>query len=418
MRRPLSLLTLILFACDPEPADVEAIEEAAHVEAPALAAATTTTTKATPPPRAEGMPAAEQAFAKARRLIAEHYVDATVDEAALYTGAVEGMLARLGQQPAGHPINELLAPRELAELIDGTGGTIVGIGVMIEQVADILVIREVISGSPAAKSGLRRGDRILEIDGVRAQGKPLVEIVDQIRGAAGTSLDLFVQRDTEEWHEKLVRATVAIQNVESKLIGDRLGYLRLRGFAETTPGEFDAAVAALQTAGAESLVLDLRACPGGVLDAAIAVTHSLLRDGQTIVTTTGRDEPAKVATAKGDGRWHALPLVALIGPGTASGAEILADALAAHKRATLIGGPTFGKGTVESIHELGNGWAIKLSTGRFVGAGGEPLPGRGVKPHVPVPVAADAPTDPLDAVPAESDAALATAITWLEDHVK
>lgn len=417
MRRPLSLLTLILFACDPEPADVEAIEDAAPVATPALAAATAPTpTKSTPPARVEAMPAAEQAFAEARRLIAEHYVDATVDEAALYTGAVEGMLARLDQQPAGHPINELLAPRELAELIGGTGGTIVGIGVMIEQAADILVIRDVISGSPAAKAGLRRGDRILEIDGVRAKGKPLVEIVDQIRGAAGTSLDLFVQRDTEEWHEKLVRATVAIQNVESKLIADKLGYLRLRGFAETTPAEFDAAVAALQTAGAEALVLDLRSCPGGVLEAAIAVTGSLLRDGQAIVTTTGRDEPPKAATAKGDGRWHALPLVALIGPGTASGAEILADALTAHKRATLIGGPTFGKGTVESIHELGNGWAIKLSTGRFVGAGGEPLPGRGVKPHVPVPVA-DAPADPLEAVPAESDAALATAMTWLEDHV-
>ncbi|MDC0675757.1 S41 family peptidase [Nannocystis radixulma] len=414
--RKFSLLTLALFACDPEPDDAPATEEAARVEAPALAAAAATTPTKPTPPRAEAMPDAEKAFTKARRLIAEHYVDPALDEGSLYTGAVEGMLARLGQHPSGHPINELLSPRELEELIHGTGGTVVGIGVMIEQVADIVVVRGVISGSPAARSGLRRGDRILEIDGVRAQGKPLVEIVDLIRGAAGTGVDLFVQRDTEEWHEKLVRATVAIENVESKLIGDKLGYLRLRGFAETTPAEFDAAVAALQTAGAQALVLDLRWCPGGVLDAAVAVTGSLLRDGQAIVTTTGRDEPAKVAAATGDGRWHALPLVALIGPETASGAEILVDALAAHKRATLIGSPTFGKGTVESIHELDNGWAIKISSGRFVGAGGEPLPGRGVKPNVPVPVAADAQPDPLEAVPAEADAALATAMTWLEEQ--
>ncbi|MCY0989920.1 S41 family peptidase [Nannocystis sp. ILAH1] len=418
MRRPLSLLTLALFACDPATDDAAAAAEEAPVEGPALVEApATTSTKAPAKPRAEAMPDAEKAFAKARQLIAEHYVDAAIDPGTLYTGAVEGMLARLGQ-PTTYPINELLAPRELAELLHGTGGTIVGVGVMIEQVAGVLVIRETIAGGPAATAGLQRGDRILEIDGAKIKGKPMVEIVDQIRGPAGTAIDLFVQRDTEEWHEKLVRQTVAIQNVESKLIGDKVGYLRLRGFAETTPAEFDAAVAALQAQGAESLVLDLRACPGGVLDAAIKVTGSLLRDGQAIVTTTGRDEPGKAAAAKGDGRWKDLPLAALIGPETASGAEILADALATHKRATLIGAPTFGKGTVESIHELGNGWAIKLSTGRFVGAGGEPLPGRGVKPHLPVPVVAEAQLDPLDAVPSEADAALAVAKTWLEDQAK
>ncbi|PCC68981.1 carboxyl-terminal processing protease [Nannocystis exedens] len=418
MRRPLSLLTLALFACDPATDDVAEAPEEANVEAPALAEA-----PAPPPaeaphkPQTEAMPDAEQAFAKARQLIAEHYVDATIDAGALYTGAVEGMLARLGP-PTPHPINELLTPRQLAELLHGTGGTIVGVGVMIEQIAGVLVIRDVVPGGPAATAGLQRGDRILEIDGAAIKGKPMVEIVDQIRGPAGTGIDLFVQRDTEEWHEKLVRQTVAIPNVESKLLGDKVGYLRLRGFAETTPAEFDAGVEALQTQGAEALVLDLRACPGGLLAAAIAVTGSLLRDGQAIVTTTMRGEPAKAAAAQGDGRWKDLPLAALIGPETASGAEILADALAAHKRATLIGAPTFGKGTVESIHELGNGWAIKLSAGRFVGAGGEPLPGRGVKPHLPVPVAAEAQPDPLEAVPSEADAALAVARTWLEDQVK
>ncbi|WAS95997.1 S41 family peptidase [Nannocystis punicea] len=418
MRKTLSLLTLALFACDPATDDAAAANEEANVDVPVLAEAPTSAPAEAKTPakhRTEAMPDAEKAFARARQLIAEHYVDTSIEPAVLYTGAVEGMLARLGQ-PAAYPINELMSPRELSELLHDTGGTIVGVGVMIEQVAGILVIRDVISGGPAATAGLQRGDRILEIDGVRVKGKPMVEIVDKIRGVAGTGVDMFVQRDTEEWHEKLVRQTVAISNVESKLLGDKLGYLRLRGFAETTPAEFDAAVAALQTQGAEALVLDLRACPGGLLDAAIAVTGSLLRDGQAIVTTTGRDEPGKAAVAKGDGRWKDLPLVALIGPDTASGAEILADALATHKRATLIGAPTFGKGTIESIHELGNGWAIKLSTGRFVGAGGEPLPGRGVKPHLPVPVAADAQPDPLEAVPAEADAALAVAKTWLEDQ--
>lgn len=421
--RTLSLLTLVLLACDPEPDDAPAPEEAAGVEppAPSPAASTTTASARAPtsgaPGEARVMPDAERAFAKAREIIAKDYVDPAIDEQALYTGAVEGMVARLGQLP-NHPINELLSPRELAELLHGTGGTIVGIGVAIEQVADIVVVREVIAGGPAAKAGLQRGDRLLAIDGERVRGRPLVEIVDRIRGAAGTEVDLFVQRDTEEWHEKLVRATVAIQNVESKLLGAGRGYLRLRGFADTTPAELDAAIAALQAGGAQALVLDLRHCPGGVLEAALAITGAFLGDGEAIVTTSGRDGAGKTRTAVGDGRWRALPLVVLIGPETASGAEILADALAAHKRATLLGQPTLGKGTVESVHELGNGWALKLSTGRFVGASGEPLQGRGVRPQVPVPLAEDAKPAPLEAVSADTDAALALALTWLESRAR
>lgn len=416
--RTVSLLTLTILACDPEPDEAPAAEEAV---APVMtASAGGSAGKAVADrqaPRSEAMPDAEQAFKKARELILKSYVDPAIDEQALYTGAIEGMVARLGSLPE-HPINELLSPRELAELMHGTGGTIVGIGVKIEQIADVVVVRDVIAGGPAEKAGLQRGDRLLAIDGESNKGRPLVEIVDRIRGKAGTEVDLFVQRDTEEWHEKLVRSTIAIPNVESKLLADGLGYLRLRGFAETTPAEFDAALAELQKAGAKAVVLDLRHCPGGLLETALTITGSLLADGQTIVTTSGRDEAPQTRAASGDGRWRALPLVALIGPETASGAEILADALAAHGRATLIGAPTLGKGTVESIHELGNGWALKISTGRFIGASGEPLPGRGVRPQVPVPIAKGEEPAALEAVSPESDAALALARTWLESQLR
>ncbi|HEY8376645.1 MAG TPA: S41 family peptidase [Nannocystis sp.] len=415
--RTVSLLTLTILACDPEPEAAPAVEEAGPT---ATASAAASAGKAAGPAKAlhgEAMPDAEQAFKKAREIILKNYVDPALDEQALYTGAIEGMVARLGSLPE-HPINELLSPRELAELMHGTGGTIVGIGVMIEQIADVVVVRDVIAGGPAAKAGLQRGDRLLAIDGVPIKGRPLVEIVDRLRGKAGTEVDLFVQRDTEEWHEKLVRSTVAIPNVESKLVSDGLGYVRLRGFAETTPAEFDAALTALQQGGAKAVVLDLRHCPGGLLEAAVTITGSLLADGQTIVTTSGRDEAPQTRTASGDGRWRALPLAALIGPETASGAEILADALAAHERATLIGAPTLGKGTIESVHELGNGWALKISTGRFIGASGEPLQGRGVRPQVPVPIPKGEEPAPLDAVSPESDAALALARTWLESQLR
>ncbi|MCA9637123.1 MAG: PDZ domain-containing protein, partial [Myxococcales bacterium] len=371
---------LALVACDPEPSVDAEVERDAAVEVdgagarPLGAGGASGASGARPQPSAPSkakehgelvvhppMPDAEKAFAEALELIGEHYVD-PIDRDALYTGALEGVMSRL-IQIEGHPVNVLLSPDELDELMSGTKGTIVGVGVMIEMVADVLVIRDAIPGSAAAAAGLQRGDRILGIDGERIAGMPLGEIVRRIRGPAGSSVTLFVQRDTEEWDQKLVRDVVTIRNVEAKMLGDGLGYLRLRGFAETTADELDAALEALSGAGMKRLIVDLRICPGGLLDAAVAVTSRFLDEGDRIVSVSDRKKGDKELKAEEQGRWRGIPMAALIGPKTASSAEILADALATHAGATLIGAPSMGKGSVESIHELDNGWALKLSSG-------------------------------------------------------
>lgn len=362
------------------------------------------------------MPNAKAAFARTLELIDEGYVDADVDLDSLYTGAIEGMLARLIQLK-GHPVNALLGPDELTELVSGTKGTIVGVGVMIEHVADIVVIRDVIAGGPAARAGLQRGDRILGIDGARVQEMTLAQVVTKIRGEAGTEVALFVQRDTEEWTEKLTRDTVQVHNVESRLLDDGVGYLRLRGFAETTADELDAAITALKKENMTHLVVDLRGCPGGLLDAAIAVTGRFLAAGEAIVTVRDRKKGEKKIIAEVDGPWRELPLVVLIGPKTASSAEIFADAIATHKRGTLIGQETMGKGSVESVMELDGGWALKLSTGRFAGASGEARQGKGVRPSLPV--VDDDPKrghTPLAEVDPAADPALGLAHSWLADR--
>lgn len=411
------LLLAAVFACDAEPDDAESTELPATAPTPASPTPHKLAPAETPPVPLAGpvMPGARAAFTRTLELIDKQYVDREISEDAFYTGAIEGVLARLIQLE-GHPVNALLAPADLDELLSGTAGAIVGVGVNIGLREGVLTVIHAIPDSPAALAGLLPGDRILAIDGVSVKGRELGEIVGQIRGKAGTEVDLFVQRETEEWHQSLKRASVAIQNVESLVLDDGLGYLRLRGFAETTPKELDAALEKLQTAGMKALVLDLRDCPGGMFDAGIAVTGRFLGDGQAIVSLVDRDQIRTTRAAAGNGRWHDLPLAVLIGPGTASGAEILADALHAHKRATLIGQPTLGKGTVESIHELGNGWALKLSSARFLGASGEALQGRGVRPHLAITSPANDQPGSLERSLA-SDDAVAAARTWLEGQV-
>ncbi len=419
--RRLPLLFAALLACDGpdadpaiDAADPRAGKSPASARPPAAAppAAAPPAVPTTPDlpimPVVPVMPDARRAFARTLELIRSDYVDREIAEDVLYTGALEGMLARLIQL-GGHPVNELLDPPALAELLQGSAGAIVGVGVEIAIQGGALVVVHPIPGGPAEQAGLLAGDRILGIDGARTRDVRLADLVDKIRGKPGTTVDLFVQRDTEEWHQPIVRASIALTNVESRLLEPELGYLRLRGFAETTLAQLDAAIAELQTAGMQALVLDLRDCPGGVFDVAIAVAGRFLADGATIVSLVDRDNIRTTRAAAGDGRWHDLRLAVLIGPDTASGAEILADALATHGRATLIGQPTLGKGTVEVVHELGNGWALKLSSHRFIGASGEPIQGRGVRPLLPV---TRSELIPVAELPGDDDA-VAAARTWL-----
>lgn len=328
---------------------------------------------------AEVMPDAAAAFEEIVELVERKYVDADVDRDALYTAALRGMMDALIQLPDAE-INALLSPRELHELHLGTAGQLVGIGVAIEQVADVVVVRRVLPGSPAADSDIRPGDRILGVDGDRLTGQTLVQVVDAIRGEPGTEVSLFVQRDTEEWNETLTRGTIEMVSVEHEVLDDGVGLVRIRSFAENTAEDFDAALAALDAEEVERLVLDLRGCPGGLLDAALEVASRLLADGERIVSMTGRDGQTRHVDASGKHPWGDRPVVVLVGPKTASGAEILAAALAHHGRAALVGAPTRGKGTVESVHKLDNGWAVKLSIERFASPDGQLRHGHPVEP--------------------------------------
>ncbi|MGH1341837.1 MAG: S41 family peptidase [Nannocystales bacterium] len=376
----------VLVGCDAAPAD-DTVE--VTVSAEVDGELDTLVAKATPGPHlgtvgeARVMPGAKDAFEQVRALVQSKYVEGPLPDDVLWSGATEGMLSRLVQLP-GHPVNALLDPRELAELEAGTKGSIVGVGVAIEMVADVVVVREVIPGSPAAKAELQGGDRILGVDGTRLRGMTLMEVVDRIRGEAGSEVSLFVQRDTEEWNEALERGAVRFETVKAELLEDGVGLLRITSFAKQTALEARAHLEAMSKQGMTSLVLDFRSCPGGLLDTAIDTASLLLPPGKDVVVLERRDAEDDVRRSEGTTPWQDMKTISMVGPHTASGAEIVVEALMAAERTVVIGEETLGKATVESIHGLENGWALKMSISRFHAPGSDRAVGEGVVPDIAV----------------------------------
>jgi carboxyl-terminal processing protease len=194
-----------------------------------------------------------------------------------------------------------------------------------------------------------------------------------------------------------------------------VGYLRIFEFSKSTAEDVAAQLKELRAAGMKSLILDVRNCPGGLLDASIEVTDLFLPAGRRIMTTADRDGNEKHFDTQDDGPFEELPIVAVVGPYTASGAEILTSALQHHGRARVIGTRTMGKGTVESIHELDNGWALKLSISRFSSAAGEPMLGRGVTPDIEIPMSDKPRRGPIGDVNAAADPQLSAALALSKD---
>lgn len=356
------------------------------------------------------MAEARVAFDELATLIEAKYVDGPLTEDEVWTGAIEGVMARLVQLP-GHQINTLMPPRAHQELIIGSQGSLVGVGIMIERVADVVMIRDVIADGPAERAGLQGGDRILGIDGERIKEMSLATVVDKIRGAEGSKVALFVQRDTEEWTETVTRSLVKVASVQSTLLPDDVGYLRITSFSKTTATELDEHLSGLDEQGARRVVLDLRRCPGGLLEASLDAIERFVPPGKTMLTIEPRDGEPDVRVSEGEYPWQSRPLAVLIGPKTASSAEIVADAIRTHDRGRLLGETTIGKHTIESIHELSGGWAVKLSVSRFVSASGDREQGVGVRPDIQIPSTEElASVRELDA---ERDPVLAAAMELL-----
>jgi carboxyl-terminal processing protease len=270
-----------------------------------------------------------------------------------------------------------------------TRGQFGGIGIELTLEGRVPEVIAPIEGTPAANAGIEPGDRIVKIDGQATTGMDVETIVKRLRGTAGSRVALTIARsDRPPFDIVLTRAVIHVVSVKWALDPGRIGYVRITTFSEETPSELARAIAKLKAQAhgpLNGLVLDLRNNPGGLLDAAVEVTGELI-DGGTVVTTRGRnpeDDHVYRAPARGD-LVAGASMVVLINAASASAAEIVAGALQDHRRATVMGTRSFGKGSVQTIIPIEGHGALRLTTALYYTPSGRSIQGNGIAPDVVV----------------------------------
>ena len=295
--------------------------------------------------------------------IADRFVD-PVEREALYQSAIEGMIRGLGD-----PNTSLLSRDAYENFRIQTEGDYGGVGLEIVDRDDYITVVSPLPEGPGARAGIRAGDEIIEVEGESTRGWSSQQAVQVLRGRPGAETEVRIRRAgvAEPIDFTLTREQIQIRSVPfAALLDDGVGYLPLRLFSETSTGELRAAADSLVGEGATSLILDLRGNPGGVLDQGIQVADLFLDQGDVVAETRGqaREQNTRL-TASSPDRFQDLPLVVLLDRGSASASEIVAGALQDHDRAVVVGMPSFGKGSVQSLFSLTGGNVLKLTTARW-----------------------------------------------------
>lgn len=294
--------------------------------------------------------------------VSDKYVD-PIPSDSLYMRALEGMLLSLD------PYSQLLSPSEYNDLRIHTQGNYEGLGIRIDIVDNILTVISPIEGTPAYRAGLRAGDQILFVDGVTTEGWSEEKAVQELRGPQGSTVTLSIGRDglDEPFEAEITRKAIKLSAVPyAFMLKDGIGYVRFTQFSENGRDELRGAIRDLERKGMRALVLDVRQNPGGLLDQAIEVSDLFLPKGVEIVATRGRvADSDRTYSARDNNDFSIHPMVLLIDNGSASASEILAGALQDHDRALLVGDTSWGKGLVQSLFSLDDGYFLKLTTARY-----------------------------------------------------
>src|SRR3982751_3493447 len=305
------------------------------------------------------------------------------EESKLIEAAINGMLTSLD------PHSSYMDAKSFRDMQIQTRGEFGGLGIEVTMEEGLVKVVAPIDETPAARAGILANDIIIQIDGEPVQGLTLNQAVDKMRGPVNSSVKLTIQRKEkkEPLEVKLTRETIRIRPVRARTEGGDIGYLRVTQFNEQTSEALRAAIKTIAgEVGQDKLkgyVIDLRNNPGGLLDQAIMVSDAFLKRGE-IVSTRGRNaEETQRFTAKGKAKdlVGGKPLVVLVNGGSASASEIVAGALQDHKRATVMGTRSFGKGSVQSVIPLGNNrGALRLTTARYYTPSGRSIQAKGIEP--------------------------------------
>jgi len=328
-------------------------------------------------------------FREVLQLVRENYVGESPElgYTELTRSALTGMLGQLD------PHSEFLTREDYTRTSDELSNEFGGVGVQVEQRDGHIVVIAPIADTPADRAGLRRGDRLVRVDGQEINPSAMDRAVRLIRGPPGSEVTLTVYRPSQErtLDFTLQRERIRLKSVRLASVGsDGIGYVQITQFSERTGREFAEALAALEQQGLQALVLDLRSNPGGLLDAAVEVCESFFARGELIVYTQGRTPASREEfTARGRHPARAYPIAVLVNGGTASAAEIVAGALKDTKRAVVVGERTFGKGSVQSVFELRDGEGLRLTTARYYTPAGLTIHERGISPQVELEVSPD-----------------------------
>jgi carboxyl-terminal processing protease len=337
-------------------------------------------------------------FAEVFGKVKSDYVE-PVEDKKLINEALTGMLAGLD------PHSTFMDADAYKDLQAGTQGEFGGLGIEVAMEEGLVKVVTPIEDSPAYRAGLKSGDLIMKLDDTQVRGLTLNDAVKKMRGKPDTKITLTVLRkgEAKPLTFNLTRAIIKTQSVKNKYIEPGYGYVRITQFQEHTGEDLAKALSALQAQNKgpfKGFVLDLRNNPGGLLDAAVGVSAAFLPKDDLVVYTEGRVTDSKMRLSatpfdyarrgKGDylknvpADYKKVPMVVLINEGSASASEIVAGALQDHKRATIMGMQSFGKGSVQTILPMNNGSAIKLTTARYFTPNGRSIQAKGIVPDINV----------------------------------
>ncbi len=334
-------------------------------------------------------------------LIKTDYVE-PVDEKKLIGEAISGMVASLD------PHSQYFDKKSFKEFREGTTGRFVGVGIEIAQEDGLIKVVSPIEGSPAFRAGLKPNDLITKIDDTPVKGLPVNDAVKRMRGEPNTKVILTILRREENnrvFPVTITREEIRTQSVRSKVVEPGYAWLRVSQFQDRTVDDFVRKLEEIYKSDPQlkGLVLDLRNDPGGLLDAAVAISAAFLPENVAVVSTNGQlaeskfvykaspefyrrsgDDVIKRLNTNTKGIFKTVPLVVLVNEGSASASEIVAGALQDYKRGTIMGSQTFGKGSVQVVRALGPDTGIKLTTSRYYTPNGNSIQAKGIIPDVMV----------------------------------
>ncbi len=327
-------------------------------------------------------------------MVKSDYVE-PVDEKKLINDAIAGMVSGLD------PHSQFFDKKSFKEFREGTTGKFVGVGIEIGMEDGLVRIVSPIEGSPAFRAGLKSGDLISRIDDTAVRGLSLDQAVKRMRGEPSTKVQLMIFRKSENrsFPVTITREEIRVQSVRAKVVEPGYAWLRVSQFQDRTVDDFAKKLEELykQEPNLKGLVLDLRNDPGGLLEASVAISAAFLPKDVEVVSTNGQIADSK-ASFKASPDFYArrgsdplrrlpaalktVPLVVLVNEGSASASEIVAGALQDHKRAIVMGAQTFGKGSVQTVRQLGPDTALKITTARYYTPSGRSIQAKGIVPDV------------------------------------